>query len=68
MPPINLESSADEDGEANVDVQQMDTARDLAVRNPNLSASVIARRLKVGENRADEILETLEEEGYLTPR
>ena len=68
VPPINLESGGDEDGEANVDVQQMDTARDLAVRNPNLSASVIARRLKVGENRADEILETLEEEGYLTPR
>ena len=67
VPLINLESSEAEDGESNVDVQQMDTARDLAVRNPNLSASVLERRLKVGEKRAEEILETLEEEGYLIP-
>ena len=67
VPSINLESSGDEDGEGNVDVQQMDMARDLAVRNPNLSTSVLERRLKVGEKRAEEILETLEEEGYLIP-
>ena len=67
VPPINLESSGDEDGEGNVDVQQMDMARDLAVRSPNLSISVLERRLKVGEKRAEEILETLEEEGYLIP-
>ena len=67
VPPINLESSGDEDGEGNVDVQQMDMARDLAIRNPNLSTSVLERRLKVGEKRAEEILETLEEEGYLIP-
>ena len=67
VPPINLESSGDENGEGNVDVQQMDMARDLAVRNPNLSTSVLERRLKVGERRAEEILETLEEEGYLIP-
>ena len=67
VPPINLESGGDEDGEGNVDVQQMDMARDLAVRNPNLSISVLERRLKVGEKRAEEILETLEEEGYLVP-
>ncbi len=68
VPPINLESSEDDDGEGTVDVQQMDVARDLAVRNPNLSTSVLERRLKVGGRRAEEILETLEEEGYLIPR
>ena len=68
VPPIDLESSDDDDGDGRVDVQQMDRARDLAVRNPNLSTSVVERRLKVGEKRAEEILETLEEEGYLVPR
>ena len=65
--PINLESSEAEEGEASVDVDQMDKARDLAVRNPNLSTSVLERRLKVGGRRAEEILEALEEEGYLIP-
>ncbi|MYE39126.1 MAG: hypothetical protein F4X27_02700, partial [Chloroflexi bacterium] len=40
----------------------------LGARNPNLSVSILQRRLKVGGNRAEEILEELEEEGYLTPR
>ena len=68
VPPINLESSEDGDSDGSVDVQQMDMARDLAVRTPNLSTSVLERRLKVGGKRAEEILETLEYEGYLIPR
>ena len=67
VPPINLESGEEGEGEENIDVQQMDRARDLAIRNPNLSTSVLERRLKVGERRAEEILEMLEEEGYLIP-
>ncbi len=67
VPPINLDSSEEGEGEETIDVQQMDKARDLAIRNPNLSTSVLERRLKVGERRAEEILETLEEEGYLIP-
>ena len=68
--PINLLSSEDdEEAESlGLDAGQMDLARDLAARNPNLSASILQRRLKVGGSRADEILEELEEEGYLTPR
>ena len=68
--PINLLTSEDdEEAEAlGLDAGQMDQARDLAARNPNLSASVLQRRLKVGGNRAEEILDELEEEGYLTPR
>ncbi len=69
LPVISLVSSEDdEDSGASVDVEQMDLARDLAVRTPNLSTSVIQRRLKVGGERAGEILETLEEEGYLAAR
>ncbi len=65
VPEINLVSDeGGEEGEANLDAQQMDQARDLAVRTPNLSASVLQRRLKIGGKRADEILEALEEEGY----
>ena len=48
VPPINLESSEEAEGEDNIDVHQMDKARDLAIRNPNLSTSVLERRLKVG--------------------
>ena len=68
--PINLlTSDDDEEAEAlGLDASQMDQARDLAARNPNLSSSILQRRLKVGGNRAEEILEELEEEGYLTPR
>ncbi len=69
VPAINLLSGEeDEDGGGSVDGQQMDQARDLAARNPNLSPSLLQRRLKVGGNRAEEIIEALEEEGYLTPR
>ena len=68
VPTVNLSSGEDEEGEGNMDAGQMDQARDLAVRTPNLSTSVIQRRLKVGGERAEEILETLEEEGYLVPR
>lgn len=69
VPAINLLSGEDdEDSGGSVDAQQMDQARDLAARNPNLSASALQRRLKVGGSRAEEILEALEEEGYLTPR
>ena len=70
VPAINLlsdESEAEAES-LGLDVQQMDQARDLAARNPNLSASVLQRRLKVGGRRAEEILEELEAEGYLTPR
>ena len=70
VPAINLLSD-ESDNEAEslgLDVQQMDQARDLAARNPNLSSSILERRLKIGGKRAAEILDTLADEGYLTPR
>lgn len=68
--PIDLLSGDDgEEAESlGPDANQMDQARDLAARNPNLSASILQRRLKVGGSRAEEILEDLAEEGYLAPR
>ena len=72
VPPINLlDDESDPDPETdplNLDLQQMDQARDLAARNPNLSANLLERRLKIGNKRAAEILDTLEQEGALTPR
>ena len=68
LPVVNLLSGEDEEGEGDMNARQMDDARDLAVRTPNLSVSVIQRRLKVGGERAEEILETLEEEGYPVAR
>ena len=72
VPPINLlDDESDTDPESdplNLDLQQMDQARDLAARNPNLSANLLERRLKIGNKRAAEILDTLEQEGALTPR
>ena len=68
--PINLLTNEDDpEAEAlGLDADQMDQARDLAARNPNIGTSVLERRLKVGGRRAEEILEVLEEEGYLVPR
>ena len=66
VPPIDLVSNEDDDqGGLIADARQMDDARDLAAKNPNLSVSVLQRRLKVGGERAEEILESLEEEGLL---
>ena len=68
VPPIDLVSSdEDEEGGLIADARQMDDARDLAAKNPSLSVSVLQRRLKIGGERAEEILETLEEEGLLVP-
>ena len=71
VPPINLLTSDDDDDDTEhlgLNAEQMDMARDLAARNPNLGISILERRLKVGGRRAEEILETLEEEGFLVPR
>ena len=70
VPPINLLTSDDDDDveHLGLDAEQMDMARDLAARNPNLGTSILERRLKVGGRRAEEILETLEDEGFLVPR
>ena len=69
LPPINLEDDG-EDGEGGdgLDEGLVDRARELALRNPNLSASALERRLKIGGSRAEQIVEVLEDEGLLIPR
>ena len=58
---------ADPDGDA-VDVRIMEDARELAARNPQLSASYLERRLKIGGRKAEEVMELLEEEGFFDPK
>ena len=43
----------------------MEDARELAARNPDLTSSYLERRLKIGGRRAAEIIEALEDEGFL---
>ena len=69
LPPINLKDDV-EDGELgdSVDETLVDRARELALRNPHLTSSLLERRLKIGGNRAEQIIEVLEDEGLLIPR
>ena len=69
LPEINLEDD-EEDGEFgdSVDESLVDKARELALRNPHLTSSLLERRLKIGGSRAEQIVEVLEDEGLLIPR
>jgi hypothetical protein len=65
LPIINVgEPEVDED-EDSVDAHLMEEARELAARNPQLTAGYLERRLKIGSRKADEIIELLGEEGFL---
>ena len=65
LPVINVgEPEVDED-EDSVDAHLMEEARELAARNPQLTTGYLERRLKIGSRKADEIIELLEEEGFL---
>ena len=70
LPEISLED-ADEDGEEPedfVDDGLVDKARELALRNPSLSSSLLERRLKVGGSRASQIMDVLVDEGLVIAR
>jgi len=60
-------SEAAEEGwdEDSPDGRLVDQARQLALRNPRMSSSLLQRRLQIGGRRADEILEELENEGLV---
>ena len=65
LPVINVsEPEVDEDGD-DVDAHIMEEARELAARNPQLTGSYLERRLKIGRGKAEEVMELLEEEGFL---
>jgi S-DNA-T family DNA segregation ATPase FtsK/SpoIIIE len=67
LPDILIDE--DEDGEnEEVNERVLSQARELALRSPRMSTSFIERRFKVGQQRAEEIMEHLEEEGLVIPR
>ena len=68
LAPINLEDDGEDGDEGDgVDYALLDKARELALRNPQLSSSLLERRLKIGGKKAEQILEVLEEEGLVIP-
>ena len=71
-PPLPIipmgDVGADDDSDDEVDERLMDQARDLAIRTPNLSLSLLERRLKIGGWRANQVMELLEDEGLVVSR
>ena len=66
VPVINLDDTDEEEEDGStVDAHMMEEARELAARNPELSISYLERRLKIGGRKANEIMEALEDEGFL---
>ena len=69
LPVIPMgEVETGDDGDEDVDERLMEQARDLAVRTPNLSSSLLERRLKIGGGRAGQLMELLEDEGLVVSR
>ena len=68
VPVINVTAPEAEENEDGVDARVMEEARELAARNPQLTRSYLERRLKIGGSRAEEVMEALEEEGFLGQR
>ncbi|PKB71883.1 MAG: hypothetical protein BZY87_03350 [SAR202 cluster bacterium Io17-Chloro-G6] len=68
VPVINLTAPETEENQDGADARMMEEARELAARNPQLTRSYLERRLQIGGSKAEEVMETLEEEGFLDQR
>ncbi len=69
LPVISLEEPDDlPDDQDEVDDRILDSAREMAMRNPRLSPSFLAQRLRIGVQKADQVMEVLEEEGLAIPK
>lgn len=70
LPEISMgdPGSGEDDDEEPADQRLLHEARDLAIRNPQISSSHLERRLKIGGRRAAQIMDTLEEEGLVVGR
>ncbi len=69
LPVVLLDESEEvEDDEDFGDEDMLEKARELALRNPHLSVSLLGRRLKIGGKRAAQIIEALEDEGLVIPK
>ncbi|MCH7620344.1 MAG: hypothetical protein IH870_00435 [Chloroflexi bacterium] len=68
LPVISLEEPDDlPDDQDEVDDRILDSARELAIRNPRLSSSFLERRLRIGVQKSAQVMEVLEEEGLVIP-
>ena len=68
LPLISIEDAEDEEEvRQQVDDDMLEKARELALRNPHLSPSLLERRLRIGGLKAQEIIEALEDEGLVIP-
>jgi len=68
LPAISLEEPDDlPDDQDEVDDRILDSARELALRNPRLSPSFLERRLRIGVQKSAQVMEVLEEEGLVIP-
>ena len=69
LPDIMLDDEIDEDDEnEEANERMLAQARELALRSPRMSTSFLERRFKVGQQKAEQIMEHLEEEGLVIPR
>jgi S-DNA-T family DNA segregation ATPase FtsK/SpoIIIE len=69
LPDILMDDELDEDDEnEEANEKMLAQARELALRSPRMSTSFLERRFKVGQQRAEQIMEHLEEEGLVIPR
>ena len=70
-PPLPVIALGDTEGVMadpdEVDDRILDSARELAIRNPHLSSSFLERRLRIGGHKAAQVMELLEEEGLVIP-
>ena len=68
LPVISLDEPDDlPDDQDEVDDRILDSARELAIRNPRLSPSFLERRLRIGVQKSAQVMEILEEEGLVIP-
>jgi S-DNA-T family DNA segregation ATPase FtsK/SpoIIIE len=67
LPEFNMDLDDALDEEDLLDDDMWEEARDLALGNPHMSASYLERRLKIGQSRARQLIEALEEEGLVIP-
>ena len=68
LPVISLEEPDDlPDDQDEVDDRILDSARELALRNPRLSPSFLERRLRIGVQKSAQVMEVLEKEGLVIP-